>query len=323
MPTGVKDERGVVRMKRGYMRMRYGHFNPLRPRVEDVDVRNISYGLAGEYRYSSQSRLTVAQHSVVGSYYCDEPLAFLFHDSAEGLGFRDLTTTLKHSAPFAPYRKLEQRTLAVVYKALHIPALWNCDAVKATDRAMYVTESALLWKRPVEKGEMLLPLTEDQRRLWTPDEAEIKFLARYAELTGNTADLGIHLAVHAATARMALADNPAKTAATLISSAPLPERPPNSFTQAEYQRENGVSKSTATRMIEKLYAAGQIRPVKFHIEQRDRKRVLVGGWQLAPTAPTAPECQACFNEEGSYGCVRPAHPAFQRKRATDAQWQNP
>jgi len=272
MPTGTKDERGVVGMKRGCMRMRYGHFNPLRPSVKDVDVRNIAYGLAGEYRYSSQSRLTVAQHSVVGSYYCAEPLAFLLHDSSEALGFRDLTTPLKHSAPLAPYRKLDQAALAVVYEALHIPALWNCDAVKATDRAMYVTESFLLWKRPVEDGEEIFVLSEDHKRLWPPDEAERRFLARYSELAG---DRSVELV-----GAITVGPSPASVAASLVSTTPLHERPLGSFTQAEYMRENGVSKSTAARMIEKLYAAGQIRPVKFHIEQRDRKRVLVGGWQL-------------------------------------------
>jgi hypothetical protein len=296
MPTGVKDERGVVGMKRGYMRMRYGHFNPLRPSVKDVDIRNIAYGLAGEYRYSSQSRLTVAQHSVVGSYYCAEPLAFLFHDSAEGLGFKDMTTVLKHSAPLAPYRKLESKALGVVYEALKISPEWYCEAVKATDRAMYVTESYTLWKRPVEKGEVLLQLTDDQRRLWPPDEAERRFLARYSELTGDrSVELvgAITQGPHTIAGLPVIEDNDAthanflvnsKTAAavaaTLVSSAPLPERPLNSFTQAEYMRENSVSKSTATRMIEKLAASGQIRPVKFRAPRRDGAITTVCGWQL-------------------------------------------
>ena len=38
-----------------------------------------------------------------------------------------------------------------------------------------------------------------------------------------------------------------------------------------------------------------------------------GPWN--PENPGAYECEACFNEEGSYRCVRPAHRNQQAKRA--------
>jgi len=290
-------------VKDSHIRTRYGKFDPLKPRKNEVDIRDIAFGLAGEYRFSGHSRLTVAQHSVVGSYYCEEPLAFLLHDASEALGLRDIATPLKHTPKFKFYRDLENATLAVVYEALDIPALWNCDAVKATDRAMYVTESFRLWNRPVETGETFLPLTTKEYRIWPPDEAEQRFLARYSELTG---DRSVEL-VGAITqgphtiAGLPVIDDPdathtnflvnSKTAAVVAATKlGVTSRPPCSFTHAEYAKENNVSRATATYQIAKLRERGIVKPVRFSVVRSDGQRQTVGGWQL--TTPNAIDSNA-------------------------------
>src|SRR5689334_12229501 len=64
-------------------------FFPLNPKIADIDIRDIAYGLAGEQRFSSQCypRYTVAQHSYIVSCHVSEKnaLAALLHDASEGL----------------------------------------------------------------------------------------------------------------------------------------------------------------------------------------------------------------------------------------------
>jgi hypothetical protein len=272
-----------------FITTRYGKFWPLAPKAKDIDVRAIAYGLAGQYRYAGHSRLTVAQHSVVGSYYCENALAFLLHDSMEGLGFGDLTRIIKHAPGMKYYRNREIDSLAIVLCKFGLPP--NLPAtVKQVDETMWQAEMKILFGREPKRGETILPLTADQSRLWPPDEAERRFLARYAELTGNTIsvrpDETVMFSLPAqfvqpnVTCRLEGISTPAVAAARLISTPSLPPRPPNSFTRSEYMKENGVAQSTATTALRRLADAGKIRSVRFKVASVDGRVETRTGWQL-------------------------------------------
>lgn len=265
-----------------YIRLRSGRkFWPLDPHMVDIDVRDIAYGLAGQYRYAGHSRLTVAQHSVVGSCFMTEDsnrLPFLAHDVPEGLGFCDCPSPVKRTPGFAAYCKAEKNCLMVVCEAWKVKFPFTKE-VAYIDDVMARTEMKLILGWKVGAG-YVLNFSADQQRVWGPEEAEERFLRRYSELTGEVvADLDWFGAKSALSVLLP----PTKLAARIADTAlrlPDPPRPPNSFTQAEYARDNAVSIHTATRSIKKLYEAGRVKPVKFKTRRSDGQVTMVAGWEL-------------------------------------------
>lgn len=69
--------------------------DPLRLTVEDIDINDIAYHLAGIFRYNGGSRLTVAQHCALGAEYILNKWQGLPSDRYGTLGF------LLHDAPEA------------------------------------------------------------------------------------------------------------------------------------------------------------------------------------------------------------------------------
>lgn len=274
-----------------FIRLRSGRkFWPLDPRAEDIDVCDIAYGLAGQFRYAGHSRLTVAQHSVVGSMHIagvKNKLAFLFHDCAEGLGLGDVPRPLKRSGHYRFYLAAEDRILVEAAKKFGFIFPLSA-AVKQMDGAMCVTEKkemvAMLGEMAVLPKAAPLNFTPDEQRVWEPEEAEERFLRRYSELTGEVvADLDWFGAKSALSVLLP----PTKLAARIADTAlhlPDPSRPPNSFTQAEYARDNAVSIHTATRSIKKMYEAGRVKPVKFKTRRSDGQVTMVAGWELVEPA---------------------------------------
>jgi len=278
-----------------YIRTRYGKFWPLDPRPQDIDVRDIAYSLAGQYRYVGYSRLTVAQHCVVGSYFIDPAvvaicfqdnrlrLTFLFHDADEALGLPDLARPVKHDRRLKAYVKFGENLQKCVSKKFDLLYPFP-PIIHEIDNAMFRTEQKILFGRELRKGERLLNLTIDQSRLWPPDEAEHRFLARYEELTGERVRAvqphKLFGNVPAPDpALLAVLKSPAQAAASIIT-APLTDRPPRSFTASEYARENGVGIEAAHKQINKLRESSKVRSVKFKWQRSDGRVQLMSGWQL-------------------------------------------
>ena len=69
------------------MRTLHGHFWPLDPREDEVDIRDIAHGLATTNRYGGQfpAPFSVAQHSCMVSELCQpaNALVALLHDAEE------------------------------------------------------------------------------------------------------------------------------------------------------------------------------------------------------------------------------------------------
>ena len=110
-------------------------FFPLTPAREQIAIEDIAYGLAGRYRFGSQSprRYTVAQHSVevcrwVHAHHgsSDACLWGLLHDAAEAW-LVDWQRPVKWRQMWwdgeilIPFREIEDNILCVVATEFHLP----------------------------------------------------------------------------------------------------------------------------------------------------------------------------------------------------------
>lgn len=158
-------------------------FWPLNPRPDEIHIEDIAHSLARICRYTGHTKFTysVAQHSVIGSYHCDNPKWFLLHDASEAY-FADIARPVKKF--LAQWiDPIEDRLLRCVADRFGLS--WPMPScVKHTDLVMLATErrdlmpnSPRLWQsilgiRPLDE-----PIVE-----WTANEAKEKFLARFHEL---------------------------------------------------------------------------------------------------------------------------------------------
>lgn len=169
-------------------------FDPFHPVAEDIDIVNIAHGLSREPRFSGQNPglpYTVAQHSVLVSHNSPyEALAGLLHDSAEGLGLRDVATPIKKHWTMTPYRRAENRLLKMVFERYELP--WPLSQeVHEADQLMFRFEKKALWNEHEEfKGFWCIKGPKNQYmshpedlEVWSPARAEHEFLVRFAELT--------------------------------------------------------------------------------------------------------------------------------------------
>ena len=60
----------------------------------------------------------------------------------------------------------------------------------------------------------------------------------------------------------------------------LAERPPNSFTRAEYIETTGIAKSTAANRLNLLLKSGKIKPIRFPVRKSDSVIQLTQGYQI-------------------------------------------
>ena len=150
---------------------------------EEIRIGNIAFGLAGQFRYTGQSRISVAQHLVVGSYLVppEYALDFLGHDIPEWL-WGDVSRPIKRMFPGIV--TCEDHTHAICAEKYgfrkEIP-----DVVRYVDDKWLLTEKtqifgigedAFLRADAVAFSMFLEP--------WSSEEAEIMFLARFHDLTG-------------------------------------------------------------------------------------------------------------------------------------------
>lgn len=193
----------------GYIRLHSGAmFNPLAPEPELITIEDIAYGVAGQFRFAGHSRYTVGQHSVLGSEFLGsgpEALAFLLHDSDEGLGLPDLARPVKYDPRFQFYRDAGAGLHVAVGKKFGVDFAAHEKQIKFIDDAMLRTEQHQLSGRKLRSGEVALPIKIE---VWSPERAEKEFLQRFHLLTSpSTFTTGeyaasIGLARHAALGRL-------------------------------------------------------------------------------------------------------------------------
>lgn len=161
-------------------------FDPINPRVEDVDVEDIAHALAHNCRFNGHASrfYSVAEHSLhVSSLVPPEhALAGLLHDASEAY-ISDLSTPVKQH--IHQYRLIEDNLQMAIALALGFsPRMDAC--VKRADLVMLATEKAQLMPHhatpwPVLEGVytagIILPC-------WSPQEAKREFLRMFHYLTG-------------------------------------------------------------------------------------------------------------------------------------------
>jgi 5'-deoxynucleotidase YfbR-like HD superfamily hydrolase len=184
-------------------------FDPLDPRAEDVDIRDIAHGLAYQCRFHGHTRVfsSVAQHSVlVASLVEDDlahtvrvstiengpmawwtPLAALLHDAHEAyLG--DMPRPIKRIPEVAAvYKPIEENVQCVIHERFGLP--WPLsDRVRAVihladNMALAIEKRDQMCRPPREWA----PLPEPSER-WTlvrpacAEEAEDVFLRTFYRL---------------------------------------------------------------------------------------------------------------------------------------------
>lgn len=144
-------------------------FRPLAPDPDLIKLDTIAHGLSQENRFGSQTKhfYPVGIHCFRGSYLFDDEndaIDFLFHDTAEGLGLRDLPAPLKRLPEMAFYLEIERSIMgAVAVRARLRDDFWERPRIKAADELMLHLECA----------ELLVPLPPDVpgwTRTLTPQE---------------------------------------------------------------------------------------------------------------------------------------------------------
>jgi hypothetical protein len=116
-------------------------FFPLDPRPEDIDLRDIAWGLAHQCRYNGHGRFyySVAEHSVLLSQHFAEALPSreaLLHDAAEAY-IGDVIRPLKRSLP--QFVEIEAKLERVIFARFNLPAILR-DEIKAADTAILTDE---------------------------------------------------------------------------------------------------------------------------------------------------------------------------------------
>jgi 5'-deoxynucleotidase YfbR-like HD superfamily hydrolase len=159
-------------------------FYPLDPHIDSIVIQDIAHALSNICRFTGHCKefYSVAQHSVLVSYICNEENALwgLLHDQSEAYA-QDLPKPLKCSPEFATYREIEKRIQKAGCQRFGLSEQEPTD-VKKADILLLATEARDLmsplhpdWKSPVEP----LPFRIEP---WEPARAKTEFLKRFYQL---------------------------------------------------------------------------------------------------------------------------------------------
>lgn len=137
-----------------------------------LPIRPLARVLARIYRWSGNTPITVAQHSVMASYLSRHPREALFHDAAEAL-LGDINTPLKERFP--QLRAYEEEVLGKIFTGMGLT--WPLpQEVRHVDARLAATEGFQFFGI---KSPRAYPLAI---RAWSGQEAAVRFIARAQEL---------------------------------------------------------------------------------------------------------------------------------------------
>ncbi len=192
---------------RAWQRMLSGRrLDLIDPSPVDIEIADIAHGLARVARWNGQTEgpeiFSVAQHSLlVEAIFCAarpaatraEKLAALLHDAPEYV-IGDMISPFKAMVG-GDYKTTEHRLLAAILVRFGLPAHLTAElakAIKSADREAAFHESSRLAGFGVEESRRLfgapkiaLSQLADYFEALRPDEAQRRFLARFAELDEN------------------------------------------------------------------------------------------------------------------------------------------
>jgi hypothetical protein len=165
-------------------------FRPLAPDSADIVISDIAHALSRQCRFSGHTRehYSVAEHSVRVSELLQwqghskrKQLWGLLHDASEAY-LVDIPLPLKCAPEFAPYRRAEERLMAVICRRFGL-TVEEPAAVREADAILLATEARDLMPFRAEHwgslkakplGEVIVP--------WSFETAERNFLQRYVGL---------------------------------------------------------------------------------------------------------------------------------------------
>jgi len=161
-------------------------FNPLNPNINAIVIQDIAHSLSMLCRFTGHvsSFYSVAQHSVLVSYLCDEAdkLHGLLHDASEAY-CQDIPSPLKKCPEFAAYREVENKMQLAICRRFGLSET-EPTSVKKADKVLLATEARDLmaplhpdWAFPAEP----LPFKIEA---WDQQKAKNMFVKRFFELTG-------------------------------------------------------------------------------------------------------------------------------------------
>ena len=160
----------------------------LKPRLKDIDIKDIAHGLALQCRWTGQCEhhYSIAQHS----WYCsfigpsEEALERLLHDGSEAY-MGDMNRPLKHFTPAGPaYRRQEAVIQHLIYRKFGVSVV-EPPSVHIADQEMLYAERAQLMRLAFREAETWLegePAAKVKIARWSPEKAERMFLKRFNQL---------------------------------------------------------------------------------------------------------------------------------------------
>lgn len=165
-------------------------FYPTNPDHSEINIIDIAHALSMQCRFAGHVAYfySVAQHSVLVSQNVPPELALagLLHDAAEAY-CQDLIRPVKHSPGFEEYRRIELRLEEFIAEKFKVgDALW-APSVKLHDNRALMTERRDLYAPGVGEKFVWSVTAEPYAECivpWAPSLAEVRFLRRYCELTG-------------------------------------------------------------------------------------------------------------------------------------------
>ena len=160
----------------------------LKPRLVDIDIKDIAHGLALQCRWTGQCKYhySVAQHSYYCSFLGPENEAFdrLMHDGSESY-MGDMNRPLKHfTAAGVAYRRQEaviQHLICRRFGLSHVEP----PSVHVADQQMLYAERNQLMRLKFAEAEKWLPdemAAPIKIAKWSPEKAERVFLKRFKQL---------------------------------------------------------------------------------------------------------------------------------------------
>lgn len=161
-------------------------FFPLNPRVDEIDIKDISFALSNICRFGGHVEFySVAEHCCHVSDACPPALKFLglMHDATEAF-LGDMVRPLKQQMEF--YRVVEDSMWYAIAKRFNLPT--DTSPIKIYDnQALLAERNQLMIEGPNTRNwywdGSVKPLNCVIRR-WPPHIARREFMNRYEQLQG-------------------------------------------------------------------------------------------------------------------------------------------
>ena len=156
-------------------------FWPLNPQINDIHIEDIAHALSLNCRFNGHCNhfYSVAEHSVLVSLYCDNPLEGLMNDASEAY-LPDIARPIKQH--IKDFQKIENYLLKIIYSRYNIN--FNEQTKEVDDRILLDEKQQLMNQEPADWCLNVEPLGVKING-WSPALAKDKFLKRFKELNEN------------------------------------------------------------------------------------------------------------------------------------------